>query len=110
QVAMGPDAVDDWIAEHVAPGDLVVTADIPLADRVVSRGGTALSPRGVLFTESNVKQRLATRDLMTDLRDNGVVTGGPAPLTARHRQAFADELDRFLTRRLRSRDRTGTDA
>jgi uncharacterized protein YaiI (UPF0178 family) len=99
-VAAGPDAADDRIVELVSPGDLVVTADIPLADRVVEAGGFALDPRGQMLTEANVKERLAMRDLMDDLRNSGMVTGGPAGYGAKAAQAFANQLDRFLTQRL----------
>jgi uncharacterized protein YaiI (UPF0178 family) len=99
-VPTGPDAADDRIAKMVEPGDLVITADIPLADRVVAAGGYALDPRGELLTEDNVKQRLAMRDLLDDLRNAGTITGGPASFGAKASQAFANQLDRFLTRQL----------
>lgn len=98
QVGRGFDVADRWIAEQVEPGDLVVTADVPLAADVVERGGIALDPRGELLTEDNVRERLAMRDLLSDLRDAGMVTGGPAPLGKSDRQAFANALDRFLAR------------
>ena len=96
----GPDIADDHIAELVGPGDLVITADIPLADRVVSKGAFALNPRGKLYTEENVKERLAVRDLLSELRDGGLMTGGPPAFEKKDCQAFADQLDRFLVRRL----------
>ena len=99
-VPAGPDAADDRIVELMAAGDLVVTADIPLADRVVEGGGFALDPRGKLLTEANIKERLAMRDLMDDLRNAGMVTGGPAGFGAKASQEFANQLDRFLTRQL----------
>jgi uncharacterized protein YaiI (UPF0178 family) len=92
----GPDMADDKIVEMVAPGDLVITADIPLADRVVSLGAYALDPRGDLYTPATVKQRLAVRNLLDHLRSTGLNTGGPAPFTAQDRRAFANQLDRFL--------------
>jgi len=98
-VSGGPDAADDRIAELAQPGDLVVTADVPLADRVVTKGGYALDPRGRLYTEANVKRRLAMRDLMEALRDRGHVSGGPSSFGPKDAQAFANQLDRFLTRR-----------
>jgi len=101
----GPDIADDRIAELVGPGDLVITADIPLADRVVSKGAFALNPRGKLYTEENVKDRLAVRDLLSELRDGGLMTGGPPAFGKKDCQAFADQLDRFLVRRL-NRGRT----
>ena len=92
----GPDVADDRIVEMVAPGDLVVTADIPLADRVVLKGAFALNPRGKLYTEENIKDRLALRDLLSELRDGGLMTGGPSAFGRKECQAFADQLDRFL--------------
>jgi uncharacterized protein YaiI (UPF0178 family) len=100
-VPEGPDIADDRIAESAEPGDLVITADIPLADRVVSRGAFALNPRGKLYTEENIKDRLAVRDLLSELRDGGLMTGGPPAFGKRDCQAFADQLDRFLIRRLK---------
>ena len=100
----GPDIADDRIAELIGPGDLVITADIPLADRVVSKGAFALNPRGKLYTEENVKERLAVRDLLSELRDGGLMTGGPPAFGKKDCPAFADQLDRFLVRRL-NRDR-----
>jgi uncharacterized protein len=100
-VPEGPDIADDRIAVLAAPGDLVVTADIPLADRVVSKGAFALNPRGKLYTEENIKDRLSVRDLLSELRDGGMMTGGPPAFGKKDCQAFADQLDRFLVRRLR---------
>lgn len=97
-VDAGPDEADDRIAEIVRAGDLVITADIPLADRVVARGGYALNPRGEFYTEENIKERLAMRDLMDDLRNSGIQTGSQAVFSSRDRQAFANQLDRFITR------------
>lgn len=100
-VAEGPDIADDRIVELTKPGDLVVTADIPLADRVVSKGAVALNPRGKLYTEENVKDRLAVRNLLSELRDGGLLTGGPPAFGKKDCQAFADQLDRILVRRLK---------
>jgi uncharacterized protein len=100
-VPEGPDIADDRIAELVEPGDLVVTADIPLADRVVTKGSYALNPRGKLYTEENIKDRLSVRDLLSELRDGGLMTGGPPAFGKKDCQAFADQLDRFLIRRLK---------
>ncbi len=97
----GPDVADDSIVEWVEPGDLVVTADLPLADRVVDKGATALDPRGELYTDVNIKQRRATRDLMDELRGTGMITGGPAVFNKKDVQAFVNQLDRFLTKRLK---------
>ena len=101
-VSGGPDIADDRIAELAEAGDLVVTADIPLADRVVSKAAFALNPRGKLYTEENIKDRLAVRDLLSELRDGGLMTGGPPAFGKKDCQAFADQLDRFLVRRLKS--------
>ncbi len=97
QVSAGFDVADDRIAAQVQAGDLVVTADIPLAAKVIERGGHALSPRGELFTTDNIRERLTMRDFMSQLRDSGVQTGGPAALSQADRQAFANHLDRLLT-------------
>ncbi|MGA2553892.1 MAG: YaiI/YqxD family protein [Smithella sp.] len=98
----GPDVADDRIAELVQPGDLVITADIPLADRVVTKEAFAMNPRGKLYTEHNVKDRLAMRDLLNELRNNGSITGGPAAFNTKDRKAFANQLDSFLIRQLKS--------
>jgi len=94
----GPDAADDHIVDLVAAGDLVVTADIPLADRVVEKGAYALNPRGDLYTDANVKHRLATRNLMDELRGTGEISGGPPSFTSKDVARFANQLDRFLTK------------
>jgi uncharacterized protein YaiI (UPF0178 family) len=100
-VPAGADAADDRIVELLESGDLVVTADIPLADRVVEKGGFALDPRGRLHTARNIKDRLSMRNLMEDLRGAGMITGGPAPFNQKNIQVFTDQLDRFLTRHCR---------
>jgi hypothetical protein len=96
-VPSGMNVADRRIVELVQPGDLVVTADIPLAAEVVAKGGQALDPRGELYTEANVGERLAVRNLFDELRGGGQITGGPANFTAKDRQAFANQLDRWLT-------------
>ncbi|MEI8165577.1 MAG: YaiI/YqxD family protein [Chloroflexales bacterium] len=98
-VAAGSDVADAYIAQHVGAGDLVVTADIPLAALVVARGATALDPRGAVHTADTIGERLAVRDLLEELRWAGVVTGGPAAYGAADRQQFAQALDRLLTQR-----------
>lgn len=98
QVPGGFDVADKHIAGQLEPGDLVVTADIPLAAEAVARDALALNPRGELYTEDNVRERLALRDMMEELRSAGTMTGGPAALSNRDRQAFANQLDRLLTR------------
>ncbi|MHB9097768.1 MAG: YaiI/YqxD family protein [Syntrophales bacterium] len=103
-VPEGPDIADDRIVEMAEPGDLVITADIPLADRVVAKGAFALNPRGKLYTEGNIKDRLAMRDLLSELRDGGMMTGGPSIFSKRDCQAFVNQLDSFLTKRLKNRN------
>jgi hypothetical protein len=93
----GANAADRRIVELLEPGDLVITADIPLAADVVARGASALDPRGQLYTDANVGERLAVRNLLDELRGGGQVTGGPANFSAKDRQAFANGLDRWLT-------------
>jgi uncharacterized protein YaiI (UPF0178 family) len=97
-VVPGIDAADRAIVEAVEPGDLVVTADIPLAAAAVAKGATAIDPRGTLYTAENVRQLLSLRDFMSELRGAGVDTGGHAAFGARERQAFAGQLDRLLAR------------
>lgn len=97
-VSSGEDVADDWIAERVAKEDLVVTADIPLAARVVERGATGVNPRGELYTRDNVRERLSIRDFMADLREVGIQSGGAAPFGPRDKQNFANALDRILSR------------
>lgn len=98
QVPKGFDMADSHIVDQMAAGDIVITADIPLADAVVDKGGTALNPRGELYTKENIKDRLATRDLMAELRDSGMIVGGPKSLGLSERQAFANKLDALLAR------------
>ena len=98
RVGEGMNVADQYIVGLVTPGDLVITADIPLAAEVVSKGGTALDPRGDLYTAANVGERLAARNLLDGLRGEGLITGGPANFSARNRQAFANQFDRWLTR------------
>ena len=97
RVAPEPDAVDQYIAHHVAPHDLVITADIPLAAAVVERQALAISPRGEIYTADNVQERLAVRNLLQQLRSDGLVLGGPTALSAADCQRFAAALDRSLT-------------
>jgi len=97
-VADGFDIADDYIADNAKAEDLVITADIPLAARIVAKGGVALDPRGELYTEENVGERLSIRDLMMELRSGGLVQGGPAQFNMTDRQKFASALDRLLTK------------
>jgi uncharacterized protein YaiI (UPF0178 family) len=103
RVEGGPDVADRHIADHAEPGDVVITADIPLAAMLVGKRVTVIDPRGVEYTEENVGERLAVRDFMDGLRGAGVTTGGPRPYNPKDRQAFAAALDRVLSRALRRR-------
>jgi len=96
-VPAGMNVADRRIVELVAPGDLVITADIPLAADVVAQGAQTLDPRGELYTDSNIGERLAVRNLLDELRGGGQITGGPANFSTKDRQAFANQLDRWLT-------------
>jgi len=97
-VSSGLDVADDEIINKLDAGDLVVTGDIPLASRVVERGGLALNPRGEEYTAENIKERLSTRDFLEGLRSSGIETGGPSALGPRHVQTFANKLDQLLTK------------
>ena len=98
RVPGGMNVADRRIVELVTAGDLVITGDIPLAADVVAKGGQALDPRGELYTDNNVGARLAVRNLVDGLRGSGLVTGGPSNFSPRDRQAFANQLDRWLTK------------
>ncbi|AUA35040.1 YaiI/YqxD family protein [Pseudomonas fulva] len=97
-VPSGMDAADDYLVEHAVPGELVVCSDVPLADRLVKKGVAALDPRGREFDERNMGERLATRNLFTELREQGQSGGGQGPYGDRDKQAFANALDRIITR------------
>jgi hypothetical protein len=99
QVASGFDVADNEIVRRLEAGDLVVTADIPLAAEVIGKDGHALNPRGELYTKENIRARLNIRDFMDTLRASGINTGGPPPISQRDRQQFANSLDRFLAAR-----------
>ncbi len=105
QVARGFDVADNEITGRIEPGDLVITADIPLAAESIARGAHALNPRGEFYTPENVGEHLALRDFLEALRGGGVQTGGPAPLDQADRKRFADQLDRFLARQSRTAQR-----
>ena len=92
----GFDAADDWIVEHVQPHDIVVTTDIPLASRCLKKGARVIGPTGKPFTENNIGQALATRDLLSDLRGAGEITGGPPPLKKSDRSLFLQQLDQVI--------------
>ncbi len=95
-VAAGADEADHCIVEKVGEGDLVVTADIPLADRVITKKAFAIDHRGKFFSEDNIKQSLAMRNLMQEIRDSGEITKGPKPFGPKDTQKFANQLDKFL--------------
>ncbi|UDL93163.1 YaiI/YqxD family protein [Lichenihabitans sp. PAMC28606] len=101
-VASGPDAADDWIAERAIHGDIVITADVPLAARCVKTGASVIAPYGKPFTEASIGMALATRDLMDQLRSSGEITGGPKPFSPKDRSTFLQELDRSIMRLKRS--------
>ena len=98
-VPAGVDGADKRIVQNLQSGDLVITADIPLAALVISNGGHALNPRGEFYTEETIRERLSMRNFMCELRETGVEVGGPSALNQSDRQAFANQLDRFLTSR-----------
>lgn len=98
QVARGFDVADDYIVQQLEAGDLVVTADIPLAAEVLEKKAHALNPRGELYSTETIRQQLVMRDFMEEMRGSGLASGGPAPLSQADRKAFADALDRLLAR------------
>ncbi|MEM7080987.1 MAG: YaiI/YqxD family protein [Pseudomonadota bacterium] len=98
QVAKGFDVADNEIVQRVAPGDTVITADIPLADEVISKGAVVVNPRGMAYTAANIKDHLQRRDMMEQLRDTGMVSGGPPRYDKQDLSAFANALDRLITR------------
>lgn len=99
QVPPGLDVADKRIVELLTAGDLVITADIPLAAAAIDKSAHALNPRGELYTKDNIRERLSMRNFMDELRGSGVATGGPPALNQRDRQAFANSLDAFLAKR-----------
>ena len=102
----GIDAADDWIVEHVEPLDIVITADIPLASRCLKEGARVIGPTGKPFTENNIGQAVATRDLLSELRSVGKVTGGPPQLDKRDRSRFLQQLDEVIQSILRNHSST----
>ncbi|MGR5147351.1 YaiI/YqxD family protein [Photobacterium alginatilyticum] len=98
QVESGFDVADNYIVQQVEAGDLVITADIPLADELITKGAHALNPRGEMYTKDTIKQRLQMRDFMETMRSSGIQTGGPAPLSQSDRQNFANKLDSFVAK------------
>jgi len=105
RVGTGMDVADAYIAGEVAAGDLVITADIPLAAEIVRRQAHVLDPRGTVIDQDNIHERLSMRNLLDELRGSGIETGGPPPLSKADRQAFANRLDQFLAR-VRTADST----
>lgn len=97
QVPKGMDVADAYIVEHLSPQDLVVTQDVPLAAEVVEKGAEAISPRGVTWTAKNIREKLSVRDFFTEVRESGIITGGPKPFDNKAKQAFGNALDRWLT-------------
>lgn len=100
-VEQGDDVADSWIIERVSPGEIVITADIPLAAFIVEKEAIGINPRGELYTEANVRERLSVRDFMQELRESGVQTGGPSAYGPKDKQRFANTLDRELTKMLK---------
>ena len=100
-VDQGPDAADDWIAANVRPGDVVVTADLPLAARCLAAGGRVLGTNGRVFSEESIGDLLATRDLKAQLRGAGVMSGGPPPMSDKDRSRFLSKLDQLVQMGLR---------
>ena len=109
QVSSGFDAADKEIVARMAPGDLVVTSDIPLAAEAIDKNGHALSPRGEWFTRDNIGARLNMRDFLESMRASGVDTGGPSALSQGDRKAFADQLDNLLSRKVGNAGRSAAD-
>ena len=97
-VGAATDAADDWIAERASPGDIVITADVPLASRSVKAGATVIAPNGKAFNEDSIGLTVATRNLLHDLRSAGAITGGPKPFAPRDRSRFLSALDRAIVR------------
>ena len=95
-VAQGPDAADDWIAEHIEAGDIAITNDIPLADRGLKKGAGAIQPNGRIFSQDSIGMAVATRDLMAGLREIGEITGGPAPFSKKDRSSFLQALEKVI--------------
>ncbi len=101
KVEKGADVADFYIVEHLNKNDLVITADIPLAALIVEKGATAINPRGELYTEENVRERLSVRDFMQNLRDSGMDTGGPAPFGPKDKVLFENSINRILSKILK---------
>ncbi len=98
QVDQGADVADNYIVENCSSEDLIITADIPLADHIVKKGAIAINPRGEVYTEENISERLSIRDFMQDLRDSGLQTGGPPPFGTKDKAEFANSLNKILSK------------
>lgn len=98
RVDAGFDVADNYIVQQVAAGDLVITADIPLASEVLAKGAAALNPRGEVYDPNTIRQKLTLRDFMDEMRGSGIMTGGPPPLSQTERREFANALDKFISR------------
>jgi uncharacterized protein len=96
QVRSGLDVADSYIVQQLQPGDLVITADIPLAAKAIEKGAYALNPRGEFYDQGNIRERLSMRNFLDELRSGGIETGGPPPFNQRDKETFANQLDRFL--------------
>jgi uncharacterized protein YaiI (UPF0178 family) len=103
QIKQGPDVADQYIVDQAMAGDLAITQDIPLAAQLVEKQVWVINPHGVLFTESNIGERLANRNLMQGLRDTGMITGGPKPFSDKDKRQFANAFDQLLTRLLKAK-------
>ena len=101
-VESGFNVADDYIVEIAIESDLVITSDIPLAERIIQKNGFVITPRGEILDEDNIGERIAMRNLMEELRSGGVESGGPAPFTKKDKEEFARQLDKFLTKQLKS--------
>ena len=102
-VSAGPDIADDWIAEHAENGDVVITNDIPLAERALAKGASAIAPNGRAFTRDSIGSAIAQRAIMEQIRSTGAITGGPPPFGKADRSRFLQALDEAITRELRRR-------
>ncbi len=102
-VDAGPDIADDWIAEHARPGDVAITNDIPLAERVLIAGAAAIAPNGRVFTRDSIGSAIAQRAIMEQIRSTGAITGGPAPFSKADRSRFLQSLDEAINREIRRR-------
>lgn len=107
QVSQGFDMADDEIVRLIEPGDLVVTADIPLVSEAIEKGAQALNPRGQFYTEANIAERLAMRNMMEELRGNGLVSGGPSSYGVKEKENFANQLNKFVTKALNKKRQLG---